>query len=306
MDVWVAGATGVLGRRTVKMLLEAGHTVTGLARDLSKWPDAPPEMRFLPCDITVAGQVIQAFAKAKPDVVMHLATALPVGRPMPKDWLRNDAVRREGTQNLTEAALLADAYYVHQSVHYVLAPQGDNWITEDSPFKHSDIMKSAIEAERITHRAIQHGMRGCILRPAAFYSADSEQTRSLVHAIKTGMPILIGGGENYWSLIHPIDVAAAIVRVLEVMPPGETINLCDDEPVRMGDCLKWIAQTVHAHPPKTVAAFLAKVALGAETVDLLTASRRMSNAKAKAVLGWKPRYATFKAGFTAEMPAIAA
>ncbi|HEY3267076.1 MAG TPA: NAD(P)-dependent oxidoreductase [Armatimonadota bacterium] len=302
MEVWVAGATGVLGRHTVPQLIAAGHSVVGLARDLSKWPNPPPQMRFIPCDITASGQVIQAFAQGKPDAILHLATAIPTERPTAKDWQRNDAVRRGGTENLSEAALVADAYYIQQSVHYVMAPQGDDWINEDAPFQHSVVVDSAIDAERLTNKAFQRGLRGCILRPSTLYGADSPQTKAIVHAVKSGMPILVGSGKNFWSFIHPDDVASAIVRALEVQPPAETYNLSDDEPVRMADCLKWLAETLHAHPPKGIAPFLAKLALGGDMVDLLIASRRISNSRAKERLGWRPAYPTFRDGFTAELP----
>lgn len=301
MEVWVAGATGVLGRATVPQLLAAGHTVVGLARDKSKWPDAPPEMRFVPCDITHAASVIQAFGGAKPDAVLHLATAIPTGKPTAKDWERNDAVRRTGTENLTEAALLADAYYVQQSVHYVLAPQGDNWIREDSPFVNpAGKLQSAIDAERIFHHANQRGMRGCILRPSTFFTVKSGQTEAILQALKAGTPILVGNGQNFWSFIHPEDVGGAIVRALDVQPPGETFDLADDEPTRMVECLNWLAAHLHAHPPKSIPAFVAKLALGADAVDLLTSSRRIANTKAKQELGWHPRYRSFREEFDQE------
>ena len=91
------------------------------------------------------------------------------------------------------------------------------------------------------------------------------------------MPILTGGGQNYWSFIHPEDVAAAIVRILEVQPPGEVYNIADDEPARMADALKWLAEHLHAHPPKSIAPLIAKMALGGDAVDLLTSSRRISS-----------------------------
>jgi nucleoside-diphosphate-sugar epimerase len=273
----------------------------GLARDTSKWPDAPPEMRFVPCDITRAADVIQAFGGEKPDAVLHLATAIPAGKPTAKDWERNDEVRRAGTENLTEAAMLADAYYIQQSVHYVLAPQGDHWITEESPFLNpAGHMQSAIDAERIFHHAHQRGLAGCILRPATFFSKQSSQTMAMLNALKSGTPILVGNGQNFWSFIHPEDVAGAIVRMLAVQPPGEVYDLADDEPVRMAECLDWLASHLHAHPPKSVPAFLAKMALGADAVDILTSSRRIANTKAKQDLGWQPRYPTFREEFVRE------
>lgn len=301
MEVWVAGATGVLGRAVVPQLLAAGHSVVGMARDTSKWPDAPAEMRFVACDITHAANVIQTFGGEKPEAILHLATAIPSGKPTAQDWARNDEVRRAGTENLTEAALLAEAYYIQQSVHYVLAPQGDRWITEDSPFVHpAGRLQSAIDSERIFHQANQRGLRGCVVRPSTFFSKQSGQTQAILQALKSGTPILVGSGQNYWSFIHPEDVGSAIVRALEVQPPGEVYNLADDEPARMADCLIWLASHLHAHPPKSIPAFMAKMALGSDAVDLLTSSRRIANTKAREQLGWQPRYRTFREEFARE------
>ncbi|HEY3413440.1 MAG TPA: NAD(P)-dependent oxidoreductase [Armatimonadota bacterium] len=297
MEIWIAGATGVLARQAVPMLLAAGHTVVGLARDASKWPGAPPAMRFVPCDVTVAGQVIKAFSGEKPDAIINLATSLPSERPKHGYLVAHDLVRREGTRNLAEAALLADAYFVHLSSHFVAAPQGDNWITEDSPFAHTTLMDSAIDAERIVQKALNQGMPGCLLRAATVYSADSTQTKAIVHGLKTGMPILIGSGRNFWSFIHPYDVATAILRVLEARPAGESFCITDDHPEHMGECLTWLAKELHVHPPKAIAPFLAKLAIGGDMVDLMTGSRRVSNAKAKGMLGWTPRYPSYKDGF---------
>lgn len=297
MEIWIAGATGVLGRQTVPILLAAGHSVVGLARSAAKWPDAPPAMRFIPCDVTVAGQVIKAFAGAKPNAVINLAISLPSERPTKGSMETYDLVHREGTRNLADAALLADAYFVHLSTHFIAAPQGDNWINEDSPFAHSSLMDSAIDAERIVQKAINQGMPGCFLRAASVYSADSPQTKAIVHALRAGMPILAGSGQNFWSFVHPYDIATAILKVLDLRPPGDAFCIADDHPEHMGECLTWLAKELHVHPPKGIAPFLAKLALGGDVVDLMTGSRRVSNAKAKSVLGWSLRYPSFKDGF---------
>lgn len=300
MEIWIAGATGVLGRRAVPLLMAAGHSVVGLARSSAKWPNLPPEMRFIPCDVTAAGQMTQVFAGTKPDVIVNLATAIPSDKPTTAAWARNDAVRREGTSNLVEAALLYDSYYIHLSSHFISAPAGDAWITEESPYAKAPPMVSAIDAERIMHKGLNQGMPGCVLQASTLYCEDSPQTRAIVQAIKQAKPVMIGNGHNYWSFVHPYDVATAILRAVERRPAGETYLISDDEPMRMADCLDFIARELHAHPPKSVAPFLAKLAIGGEMVDLLLGSRRVANAKAKRDLGWEPRYPAFRDGFAAE------
>lgn len=301
MEVWVAGATGVLARHAIPQLMEAGHTLVGLARSRNKWPDIPATVRFIACDVTSEEQVPNAFDGARPDAILHLATAIPTGRPTARDWERNDAIRRHGTRHLLAAALASGAYYVQQSVHYLAVPQGDAWIDESSPAAGKGIMASAADAERLAQQAFQQGLEGCILRNCMFYGKNNPQTTPLLDALRSGVPMLVGGGRNYWSFLHPSDAASALVHVLERRPVGAAFYVGDDEPVTMADGLRWLAAKIGANPPKTVSPFLAKVALGGDTVDLLTGSRRVSNARAREALGWRPRYPSFRDGLSAEL-----
>jgi nucleoside-diphosphate-sugar epimerase len=257
-------------------------------------------MRFGECDVTSSAGVMQAFANARPDVIVHMATALPTDKPDRATQVRNDAVRRDGTHNLVETALRLNAYYVHLSSHFVAAPQGDRPITEETPNERTPMMISAIDAETTVRKGFNRGMRGCILQICTVYCADSPQTQAIVNGVKQGLPVLMGGGANYWSFIHPNDVATAIGKVLDKQPSAETYLIGDNEPMRMLDCLQYMAYELHAQPPKSVAPFLAKLVVGGDTVNLLTESRRVSNAKARRQLGWEPRYPTFRQGFAAE------
>ncbi len=298
MDIWVAGATGVLGRSTVRRLLSAGHAVTGLARSTAKWPDAPQEMRFIPCDVTSTGAVLRAFSESTPDVIIHMASATPEGKPTPRTLEPGDNVRRFGTENLLEMARTRHAFFVLVSTHHVAEPRGETWIDESSKVAGSPLTESAVDAERYVRQAIIDGQPACVVRPATIYSPESSQTRAVVEAVRAHHPILIGKGDNYWSLIRPEDVATALAKVVELRPVTETFYIADDEPVMMGDLLRWLAQSLHVPPPRSFAPMLARVAVGSALVDMLTASRRISNAKAKRELDWSPAFPTYREGMT--------
>ena len=133
--IFVAGATGVLGRRAVKQLVEAGHDVTGVART----PEKAELVRSLGAtpvtvDLFDAGAVKEAVAGH--DVVMNLATHIPPlsKAPLPGAWNENNRIRSEASRNLVDAALAAGAArYIQEAIAFMYPDSGDAWIDEDKP-----------------------------------------------------------------------------------------------------------------------------------------------------------------------------
>src|SRR5262245_54222704 len=105
MRIFVAGATGVLGKRVLRGLSTQGHELFGLARQPSNakaLADLGATARtgdlFDPASLVEATKGCEA--------VLHLATAIPPGsRTSVSDWALNDRIRREGTRNLVDAAM---------------------------------------------------------------------------------------------------------------------------------------------------------------------------------------------------------
>jgi nucleoside-diphosphate-sugar epimerase len=301
MRVFVAGATGGVGRLVVRDLVARGHVVAGLARSAAneailRWLGAVPAAGDLFDPDSLAGAVRGA------DVVMHLAAAIPsVRRPTLSDWRLNDRVLTEGTANLLDAACRARArFYVQQSAISVHGSAGESWIDEGSPLVPHRVADSAVTMERLVREAGKlHRLRAAILRSGTLYHADSPHTQAMMAGLKDGKRPIIGMGANFRSMIHGEDLARAFVLAAEMQPVGETFLAVDDEPVRWRDLYTHLARAAGGPRPNYLPPFAARLTLGSLTVDLETASLRCRNGKLKRHLGWQPRFPTYRDGIAA-------
>ncbi len=303
MKVFIAGATGVLGRRVVRRLAAGGHQVVGLSRSPqnAEWlAQAGAEARS--GDLFHAEQLAELAAGC--EAVLHLATAIPdKTRTSRRDWALNDRVRVEGTRALLAAAARSHCQvYVQQSVIFIYGDHGDDWVDETTPIGDAPggILQSAVDMEQlVTGAAKEQGLPAVVLRLGMFYCSDSVQTRAILASARRGQFPIIGRGENYWSQIHVDDAAAAVVSAVEkrAQAAGRTYNVVDDEPARYRDVAAFIAQSVGARSPMRLPATVARLLLGSPTVDTLTTSIRVRNQRIKDELGWKPEFPSFREGW---------
>src|SRR2546430_7131056 len=213
MRVFVAGATGVLGRRIVRQLVARGHVAVGLTR--SESGDAT--VRSIGGEPRRADLFdVDALAKAAEgcSVVIHAATAIPTKvRTRPKDWDMNDRIRREGTGALTTAAGRVGAgAYLQQSVGWAVRGPPGTIFDEDAPPVGDPILASALDSERIAREAgTEHRVRTAILRCGGFYSADGWHTRILAESLFRGRPVLVDGGARGRSLLPAEESASALL-----------------------------------------------------------------------------------------------
>ena len=308
MRVFVAGATGALGKRLVPMLVEAGHTVTGMTRS----PGKAEALRSAGAEPVVADAldapaVEAAVREAEPDVVVHELTALSsLGSPrnLDKAFAQTNRLRTEGTDNLLAGARAAGARrFVAQSFGgWPYAREGGAVKSEDDPLD-PDPPKAARE----TLAAVKHledavlgaeNIEGVVLRYGGFYGPDTsiaENGQHLELVRKRRFPV-VGDGGGVWSLVHIDDAAAATHAAIERGAPG-IYNVVDDEPAPIADWVPALADSVGAEPPRRVPVWLARVVSGELGVVMMTDIRGASNAKAKRELGWEPRYPSWREGF---------
>ncbi len=299
MKVFVAGATGVLGRRVVASLVAAGHEVTGASRSGANQERLQAlGARAAPCDLLDQTSVLRALDGH--EAVLHLATKIPdKERTSPHDWEENDRLRREGTRALTAAARIAGcALYVQESVAFLYGDHGDEWIDESTP-THPPLpstITSAVDMERIV---VESGLPSFLLRFGWFYAADAAHTQALLRRARSGSLRVPGDGSTYQSPIHVDDAASAVVAAVSsgTRTAGEILNVCDDEPLRMREYLGHVCERFGRPTPGGAPGFLVRLLLGKGTKDTLFLSQRCRNGRARERLGWVPRFPSIREGF---------
>lgn len=305
MKVFVAGASGALGRPLVKQLVAAGHEVTGMTRReerAAQIREAGGEA--IVCDVFDAEALNAAVAAAAPEVVVHALTALPPSFKPKSDYLAaTNRVRTEGTRNLVAAAQAAGARrLIAESVAFFYEPEGD-WVKDeearlmvDPPGRFAAGRDALVELEQRVTGA--EGLEGVVLRfgwfygPGTYYAADgsmAEETR------KRRNPV-IGAGTGRFSFVHIDDAAAAFVAALDHGAPG-TYNVVDDEPVEQREWMPVYAGALGAKPPRKVPYWMARLVAGADLASTAISMRGASNAKAKRELGWQPAHPSWRTGF---------
>ena len=297
MKVFIAGATGVLGRGLIRQFREHGHEVVGLVRS----PEGEQTVLSLGgeprhADLFDADALTRATEGAK--VVIHAATAIPVKtRPQPIDWANNDRIRREGTRALTQAAArVGTRLYLQQSITWVARPPDGSAFDEDSSPHPDAVTQSAMDGEQITLEAGgRTGMAVGVLRCGWFYGPDSPHTRMMGDGLRKRLLPVIGDGQTIWSCLHTDDAAGAFVAAAEAGKSG-LWHVVDDRPTTAGEFLTGFARRLGAPPPRRAPEWLVRLIAGRYAVEFLTASTRTSNARIRRDLGWSPRYPTFEEG----------
>ncbi len=309
MRVFVAGATGAVGRRLVPMLLERGHQVTGSTRtpwkvESIRAQGAEPAVM----DALDARAVKEAIATAAPDVVVHELTAIPAEldlRRFDRVFAPTNRLRTVGTDNLVAAALAAGARrMVAQSYAAWPYERRGGWVkTEEDPFDERPPRQvaSTLSALRHLESAVTgSGLEPVVLRYGGFYGPDTSLSSGspIAEMVRRGRFPIVGSGAGVWSFAHIDDVAEATAIAVE---RGEgTYNVCDDEPAAVREWLPVLAQALGGKPPRHVPAWLARFLVGEAGVVMMTEIRGASNAKAKRELGWTPTFATWRDGFRHE------
>jgi nucleoside-diphosphate-sugar epimerase len=303
MRVFVAGASGAIGRRLVPQLLDAGHEVIGThnsasSAELLRSLGARP----VRLDLFDAGAVRKAVLENEPETIVHEATALAnvkFARNMDKVTARTSELRTKGTDALLAAAREAGVHrFVAQSVASFsrYAREGGPIKTEDDPLDPTPprgFQRSAAAMAHLEQAVTDYG--GIALRYGAFYGAANDGTIDPVR--KRQFPI-VGDGDGIWSWIHLDDAAAATVLALDHDGPA-IFNVVDDDPAPVREWLPVLARALGARPPRRVPTWLARLLAGEAVTVMSTEARGASNAKAKRELGWTPRYPTWRTGFEA-------
>jgi 2-alkyl-3-oxoalkanoate reductase len=308
MRVFVAGASGAIGARLVPQLVVRGHEVIGTCRSESKVGKLRAQgAEPVVLDLLDADAVWKAIATARPDAIVHQATALTAMsdvRNMDRGFALTNRLRTEGTDALLDGARETGvARVVAQSfAGWPYAHEGGPIKTEEDRLDPTPQpkMRQSLDAIRHLERAVVDA-GGIVLRYGGFYGAPDDVQVELVR--KRRFPI-VGDGGGVWSFVHLDDAAAATVLAVERGEPG-IYNVVDDDPAPVREWLPALAAAIGAKPPLRVPRWLGRLLAGPVAVALMTETRGASNAKAKRELGWTLRYPTWRQGFPAAYGNIA-
>jgi 2-alkyl-3-oxoalkanoate reductase len=304
--IFVAGASGAIGRPLVRQLAAARHEVTGTTRRDERAGEirsAGAEAAI--CDALDAEALIAAVRSARPEVVVHELTALPWSFDFRDAALyeATNRVRREGTRNLVAAARAAGARrMVAQSIAAVYAAT-PGWVKDEdapvmsrAPGAFGPALDAIYDLERQVLGAAD--IEGLVLRYGFFYGPGTQYGHDGYYAAEARrrrLPV-VGRGEGMVSFIHVDDAAAATAAACERGAPG-TYNIVDDDPAAMREWVPAYAAALGAKRPRRVPVFVARLVGGKAGATLATQTRGASNEKAKRELGWRPFYASWREGF---------
>jgi len=303
MRVFVAGGSGVIGRRLVQQLVARGHQVTATTTSAGKLGLLEQlGAEGVVMDGLDAASVGEAVAAARPDVIVNQMTALSkthAGKPnlrrADRFFAGTNRLRSEGVDHLLAAAEATGVSHVvvqgHASMNGI---REGGWVkTEEDPLEVIEGTKAINHLEDVVIRA-----GGAVLRYGGFYGPGAWDDQ--VKLVRRRLFPLVGGGTGYVSWVHVDDAASATVLAVEQKAKG-VFNIVDDEPAPVSEWLPYLAECAGAKPPRRVPAWLARLLAGEMVVGMMTEGRGFSNAKAKRELGWELRYPSWRQGFKEEL-----
>ncbi|HEX4057015.1 MAG TPA: NAD(P)-dependent oxidoreductase [Galbitalea sp.] len=309
MRVFVAGGSGVVGRRLTAQLVERGHEVTATSSTAANL-DSLRQLGAVPIlmDGLDAASVGEAVAAAQPDTIVHQMTAISVahgGKPdikhMDRWFAQTIRLRTEGTDNLLAAAQAVGVpHVVAQSYASWNGIREGGWVkTEDDPL--DPLTGTAAERGMAAIGYLENAVLaagGAALRFGALYGPGA--TDDQVELVRKRQYPLVGSGAGHSSWLHLDDAAGATVLAVEQGSTG-VFNIVDDEPAPASEWLPHLAKCAGAKAPMHVPTWIARPLAGEVAVIMMTEGRGFSNAKAKREMGWELRYPSWRKGFAEEL-----
>lgn len=304
MKVFVAGASGALGKPLVSELVARGHEVVAMTSTESKRPMLEElGASAVTGDIFDAAAMVEFVRAAEPEGVINVASKWSVYPTRVSQVTPANQIREQGARNLVAAAVVAGARrYVNESMMFVYG-YGDHAqpLTEDQPPGRERrrglqrVIDAIVVAERIVREHSERGdIEGSSMRFGFFHGQHADSTRQMFDMVRKRKLPLVGRGDAVRSWIELEDAARAVADALERAPAGSVYNVVDDEPVSMRDYIGEIARLTGSKPPRRMPYWL--INAGASYVAPAFGRGRLpiSNARLKQDLGWSPRYPTYR------------
>ncbi len=300
MNVFVTGATGVLGKPVVRLLVEAGYQVSALSHSEANITTIQ-QLSATPvvADLFERESLIRALSSTRVEAIIHLATRIPPTSRMGKlsSWQENDRIRRVGTRTLVEAALATDIQtMIYPSFYFVYPDRGDAWINANStPVQKHPIQQATIDAEAEVARLTQARRRGIVLRLGNLYGPQAPSAMEQFRLAQRGFAALLGPGNAYLSSIWVEDAARAILIALNEAPAG-VYDLVDDEPLTRDAFANALAQSVGKSRLFRIPHQVMKLLAGAAG-EMASRSQRVSNRRFQELTSWRPAVPNAREGW---------
>jgi nucleoside-diphosphate-sugar epimerase len=307
MKVFLAGATGAMGKQLVPRLVAAGHEVVGMTRSEAKRAALHDlGATAVLADALEPDRVAEAVGSAQPDVIVHQLTAI-AGldmRRFDRDFGPTNRLRTEGTDHLLAAgrAVGVRRFVAQSYTSWPYARTGGPVKSEDDPLDPTPAreMRESLAAIRYLEDAVTGAewTEGIVLRYGMFYGPGTSMSpggEQFEMVRKRKFPV-VGNGAGVWSFIHVADAAEATVAAIEHGRRG-IYNVVDDDPAPVADWLPALAEKLAAPRPWRVPRFVGRLLAGEAGAVMMTEVRGASNAKAKRELGWRPRHSSWRQGF---------
>jgi nucleoside-diphosphate-sugar epimerase len=312
MRIFIAGASGAVGRRLIPMLIQSGHQVTGTTSRTEN-VDGVARLGAEPVVVNALDPepVLTAVNQARPDIVISELSALSG----PQDLRHFDAtfattnrLRTEGTEYLLSAARAAGAkqFLAQSFTGWPNERRGGSAKTETDPLdpeptppsrqtlaairRMESIVDSAVDMAAVSLRY------GTLYGPGTGFAPGGD----VVDMVRKRRLPIVGQGTGVWSFVHIDDAASATVAAIEDQASG-VYNIVDDEPAPVSQWLPYLAEIIGAKPPLRLPGWLVRPLLGEHGIALMTSIRGSSNAKARRDLRWEPRYPSWRQGFRAAL-----
>jgi nucleoside-diphosphate-sugar epimerase len=313
MRVFVAGASGAVGRRLVPQLVDRGHDVVATART----PEKLDGLRALGAEAVVmdgldAASVGEAVATAEPEAVIHQMSALAGMsdlRRFDEGFALTNELRTRGLDHLLTASeavgvrrFVAQSYtgWPNERVGGPVKTESDP-LDPDPPAQQRRSIEAIGYLERVVTSAAP--IEGVALRYGSLYGPGTSMANEYADLVRARKLPLVGDGAGVWSFIHADDAAMAAVVAAERGAPG-VYNIVDDDPAPVAEWLPYLAECLGARPPRHVPAWIARFAIGEVGVSMMTQIRGASNAKALRELGWEPAWRSWREGFVSGLDDI--
>ncbi|MBO0796011.1 MAG: NAD(P)-dependent oxidoreductase, partial [Ktedonobacteraceae bacterium] len=254
MKIFIAGATGVLGRALIPLLIQKGYFIRAIART----PEKVRDLELAGVETTLGDLLDYETARQLPellhgcDAAIHIATAIPHDRDAVGAWETTTRLRIDGTRLLLRAALASQVKrYIQQSITMAYVDGGDSWLDEFTPLDTSPeraaICRPIITMEELVREVSPDQLQWCILRGGFFIGPETMQEQQIAD-LRAERLVVAGDGRNFLSLINVFDMASAVDAALEHAPASSTFNIVD-QPIRNSDYLEQLAELVGAPRP---------------------------------------------------------